>query len=225
MTERRLVPEFGGKIGRGVFPQMREDTGLASPEVLLEPAVNAGDRYGAVPAHGNAPGIVDVSPRRVIQIGIERLTGSGFLPEVRAADRRAVYRIMHARIFESRAQNRILDLVEREFVTFDDDALRAPRAGEGFEIEEACARAFDVADRLHRISVEDNPEGHCIIEIGPVGKRIVPRHRGWFLGNHGIDDLAKFGAIGLRGLPFTVSDRSEEHTSELQSLTNIVCRL
>jgi hypothetical protein len=50
MIERCLVPELGGEIGRGIFSQMVEHTCLVSPEGILEPAANAGDRYRAITA-------------------------------------------------------------------------------------------------------------------------------------------------------------------------------
>jgi hypothetical protein len=50
MIERCLVPELGGEIRRGIFSQMGEHSCLASPEVILESAGNAGDRYRAITA-------------------------------------------------------------------------------------------------------------------------------------------------------------------------------
>src|SRR5258706_1519049 len=57
-------------------------------------------------------------------------------------------------------------------------------------------------------------EAHCGHELKPHGNS--PRHR-----SHRWHELG----VQRRVLPAHQSGRSEEHTSELQSLTNLVCRL
>src|SRR2546425_9028875 len=71
-------------------------------------------------------------------------------------------------------------------------------------------------------SVPMGEEEHALRELGPEAREQVPEVQGRALLRDVTDRLDRDG-VGRRPQPG--QDRSEEHTSELQSLAYLVCRL
>ena len=67
---------------------------------------------------------------------------------------------MNARVMEGRAQDLVLDIVERDLTAADHDLHLLPRAAE----------KETVLDRARRIFGDDVAHGDGIIEIGPGGE-------------------------------------------------------
>src|SRR5262245_30596761 len=97
---------------------------------------------------------------------------------------------MHAWILERRAQNLILDVIERIGSALDRDPLGAPWTDVSLRVEQALA--LDIADRCHRISVENHLECDGIVKIAPERESVVARH----LGRHACAELADIGIEG-----------------------------
>src|SRR5438045_1284249 len=85
---------------------------------------------------------------------------------------------------------------------------------------------------LHVSTCRRHPRGKYAFVAGGYGAALFPSEYHTRVRDH-LDDGGQVSAQSLGGLPFLVipllhrgrRDRSEEHTSELQSLRHLVCRL
>jgi hypothetical protein len=83
--------------------------------------------------------------------------------------RGAVQRILDPWVAPDRPQDAVLDVVERERLALDRDELGAPRPD-----AEQAGREVDVADRPHRVAVEDHAHRQRVVKVGPEGELLGP---------------------------------------------------
>src|SRR2546430_7196798 len=96
----------------------------------------------------------------------------------------------------------IEDRIDEVFARQKPEAILPAEAREQRAVVESCLAV--------QVELRGPPGGCAVFELGPEGQEVV---------------AASLGAIGGEILDLEVAGRSEEHTSELQSQLNLVCRL
>src|SRR2546426_9094534 len=106
--------------------------------------------------------------------------------------------------------------------TIATDELRPTRIEVDLDVlaENYGAIAAHVAPARVMPILKANAYGHGLVEVG----RVVERLRAPYIGVAYLEEGLRLRQHGVR-LPVLVLGRSEEHTSELQSPCNLVCRL